>query len=45
MMDEGKIIFHADREEKKKLTVADLLEAFQKARGKSLADDKTLLQK
>ncbi|GGD24098.1 ABC transporter ATP-binding protein [Pontibacillus salipaludis] len=45
MMDEGKIIFHADAEEKKKLTVADLLEAFQKARGKSLADDKTLLQK
>ncbi|WP_256438015.1 hypothetical protein [Pontibacillus sp. ALD_SL1] len=31
-------------EEKKKLTVADLLEDFQKARGKSLADDKTLLQ-
>lgn len=45
MMDDGEIIYHADEEEKKQLTVQDLMEAFQRARGKTLANDKALLSK
>lgn len=45
MMDEGKIIFEAEDEEKDKLTVPDLLEAFQEIRGTKLANDRALLAK
>ncbi|WP_170006577.1 ABC transporter ATP-binding protein [Bacillus fonticola] len=43
MMDKGQIIFHADEEEKKKLTVSDLLEAFRSIRGEALSSDRTML--
>ena len=45
MMDEGKIIFEAEDEEKDKLTVPDLLEAFQEIRGTKPANDRALLAK
>lgn len=45
MMDEGKIIFEAEGEEKDQLTVPDLLNAFQDIRGKKMANDRTLLAK
>lgn len=45
MMDEGQIIFEANEEEKRQMSVQDLVEKFQQIRGKALADDKTLLHK
>ncbi len=43
MMHEGKIIFEASGEEKKKLTVNDLLEKFSKASNGNFANDRMLL--
>ena len=43
MMHDGKIIFDVEGEEKKKLTVSDLLEKFQIASGDELANDRMLL--
>lgn len=43
MMDEGRIIFEANEETKQNLTVNDLLQEFEKIRGKKLASDRTLL--
>ena len=43
MMDEGRIVVDISGEEKKKLRKADLLNLFEKAAGKELASDRTLL--
>ena len=43
MMDNGRIIFDCSGEDKRKLTVEDLMEKFSKASGGSLADDRALL--
>ena len=43
MMSEGKIILDISGEEKKKLTVKDLLEQFEKASGEEFANDQALL--
>ena len=43
MMDEGRIVVDVSGEEKKHLHKADLLELFEKAAGKELAGDRTLL--
>src|SRR5690625_2437524 len=43
MMDEGKVIFEADEKTKENLTVNDLLNEFEKVRGKKLASDRHLL--
>ena len=43
MMDEGRVVVDVSGEEKKKLHKADLLELFEKAAGKELAGDRTLL--
>ena len=43
MMNNGKIIFDASGEEKKKLTVADLLEKFKVSAGEELNNDRILL--
>ena len=43
MMNEGKIIFEAQGEEKKKLTVEALLEQFSKASGTEFSNDRALL--
>lgn len=43
MMHEGRIIFDAEGEEKKKLTVADLLEKFEQASGGEFANDRMML--
>jgi len=43
MMDAGQIIFDVSGEEKQKLTITDLLEEFQKIRGKQLVTDQTVL--
>ena len=43
MMQEGKIIVDVSGEEKKKLTVEDLLGLFAKASGKSFANDRVML--
>lgn len=43
MMNDGQIIFDCSGEEKKKLTVEDLLEKFASAAGSSLASDRALL--
>ncbi len=43
MMHEGKIIFEVQGEEKKKLTVDDLMRQFQTAAGEEFADDQSLL--
>lgn len=43
MMNEGKIILDISGEEKKKLTVADLLNQFEKASGTEFANDSALL--
>ena len=43
MMDAGKIIFHASRQEKKALQVEDLLEKFRSNAGKQLDNDRILL--
>ena len=43
MMHEGKVILNISGEEKKKLTVADLLHQFEKVSGEEFANDKALL--
>ena len=43
MMHEGKVILNISGEEKKKLTVEDLLHQFEKVSGEELANDKALL--
>ena len=43
MMNEGHIIIDVEGEEKKKLTVEDLLELFAKASGKEFANDRAIL--
>ncbi|MCP8615531.1 ABC transporter ATP-binding protein [Salirhabdus salicampi] len=43
MMDEGNIIYEADEEEKKKLTVEDLIQIFKDVKGKEIASDRALL--
>ena len=43
MMDEGRVVVDISGEEKKKLHKADLLNLFEKAAGKELASDRTLL--
>jgi putative ABC transport system ATP-binding protein len=45
MMNEGKIIFEVGGEEKKKLTVDDLMQKFEEASGEEFADDQSLLSK
>lgn len=45
MMHEGSIILDIKGEEKKGLTIPDLLGMFEKVRGEGLADDKLLLQR
>lgn len=45
MMHEGRIIFEVQGEEKKKLTVDDLMHQFQIAAGEEFADDQSLLNK
>ena len=45
MMDNGSIIFDTKGEERKKLTVPDLLEKFREASGKALNTDRILLAK
>jgi putative ABC transport system ATP-binding protein len=43
MMHEGKVILNIEGEEKKKLTVADLMQQFEKVSGEEFANDKALL--
>ncbi|MGE7932765.1 ABC transporter ATP-binding protein [Viridibacillus arvi] len=43
MMDKGQIILEVDPEAKKDLTIADLMDAFQRIRGEKLVSDRTLL--
>lgn len=43
MMDHGEIILEVNEEEKKKLTIDDLLGEFQRIRGKKMATDRSLL--
>ncbi len=43
MMSEGKIILDISGEEKKRLTVKDLLQQFEKASGEEFANDQALL--
>lgn len=43
MMDHGRVIFDVSDEERKKLTVADLLEQFKISSGKALDNDRMLL--
>jgi putative ABC transport system ATP-binding protein len=43
MMNEGKIIFEVSGEEKKNLTVDDLMDKFQETAGDEFADDQSLL--
>ncbi|GAA0344493.1 ABC transporter ATP-binding protein [Bacillus carboniphilus] len=43
MMDKGQIIFEANEEEKKSLTVKDLLDEFQRIRGEQMANDRSIL--
>lgn len=43
MMDAGQIIFDVSGEDKKKLTVKQLLEEFQRIRGRELVSDQTVL--
>lgn len=45
MMHEGRVIIDVSGEEKKKLTVEDLLEMFEKVSGSEFANDRTLLSK
>ncbi len=45
MMDSGKVIFDVEGEEKKKLTISDLLEKFEKITGEEMASDKMILSK
>ena len=43
MMDKGQIIFEVGAEEKKELTIAKLMDEFQRIRGEKLTSDKALL--
>ena len=43
MMNAGKVIFDVAGEEKKKLTVKDLLLKFEEANGEELANDRMIL--
>lgn len=43
MMDKGQIIFEVKAEEKKELTIAKLMDEFQRIRGEKLTSDKALL--
>ena len=43
MMNDGKIIYDVSGEEKKKLTVEDLLKKFSEAAGETFANDRALL--
>ena len=43
MMDRGRIIYDVAGEERKRLTVPDLLERFREASGKVLTNDRMLL--
>ena len=43
MMNAGRVIFDVEGEEKKKLTIADLLEKFEKITGEEMASDKMIL--
>ena len=43
MMHEGRVIFDIHGEEKKKLTVEDLLSRFEQVSGETFASDKALL--
>ena len=43
MMDKGQIIFEVEAEEKKDLTIAKLMDEFQRIRGEKLTSDKALL--
>jgi putative ABC transport system ATP-binding protein len=45
MMHEGRIIIDVSGEEKKKLTISQLLGLFEKASGSELSDDKVMLSK
>ena len=45
MMHEGRVIVDVSGEEKKKLTIAQLLELFEKASGSEFANDKVILSK
>ena len=45
MMDGGRIIYEASGEEKKKLTVEDLLKKFNEISGEEMSDDAVVLQK
>lgn len=43
MMDKGQIIFQADEEEKKKLSIEKLLNEFQRIRGEKMTSDRAVL--
>ncbi|MBB6443487.1 putative ABC transport system ATP-binding protein [Bacillus benzoevorans] len=43
MMDKGQIIFQADEEEKKQLTIEKLLAEFQRIRGEKMTNDRAVL--
>ncbi|MCM1266271.1 MAG: hypothetical protein NC302_00080 [Bacteroidales bacterium] len=43
MMDGGRIVFHASGEERKKLTIEDLLAEFRKNAGRQMDNDRILL--
>ena len=43
MMNNGKVILNISGEEKKKLTVEDLLQKFEEVSGETFASDKALL--
>ena len=45
MMNEGKVVLDIRGEEKKKLTVEDLLEKFEQVSGEEFANDKALLSR
>ena len=45
MMDGGRIVFEAAGEDRKKLTIDDLLEQFRVRAGKQLDNDRILLSK
>jgi putative ABC transport system ATP-binding protein len=43
MMDKGQVIFEADEEKKKDLTIERLLEEFQRIRGEKMNSDRAVL--
>ena len=45
MMHEGRVVVDVSGEEKKKLTIPQLLELFEKASGNEFANDKVMLSK